>query len=134
LLVEYFVQRFAKKLGKDLRHIQRCTMDLVRAYDWPGNVRELQNIIERSVILSDGETLAIDGAWLRRESRACSEFPATPTETDTAERARIENALEACRGKVAGPLGAAVKLGVPRQTLDSRIRTLRINKHRFKAL
>jgi formate hydrogenlyase transcriptional activator len=134
LLVEYFVERFAKKLGKDLRHIQRCTMDLVRNYDWPGNVRELQNVIERSVILSDGETLAIDGAWLRREAQPCSEFPATPTEAETTERARIEKALEASRGKVAGPLGAAVKLGVPRQTLDSRIRTLRINKHRFKAL
>jgi formate hydrogenlyase transcriptional activator len=134
LLVEYFVQRFAKKLGKRLTHIERCTMDLVRAYDWPGNVRELQNVVERSVILSDGDTFSIDGAWLRLESRRCSELPPSPTVTEAAERARIETALEACRGKVAGPLGAAVKLGMPRQTLDSRIRTLRINKHRFKAV
>ncbi len=134
LLVEYFVQRFAKRLGKSLRRIEHCTMDLAKTYDWPGNIRELQNVVERAVILSDGDTLSIDGAWLRRESRAASDLPTTPTVTEASERTRIETALEACRGKVAGPLGAALKLGLPRQTLDSRIRALRINKHRFKAL
>jgi len=134
LLVEYFVQRFAKKSGKRLKDVDRRTMDLVRSYEWPGNVRELQNVVERSVILSDGDTFSIDGAWLQREARRCSELPATPMATETAERSRIETALEACRGKVAGPLGAAVRLGMPRQTLDSRIRALRINKHRFKAV
>jgi formate hydrogenlyase transcriptional activator len=134
LLVEYFVQRFAKKLGKSIRNIEPCTMELARAYDWPGNVRELQNVIERSVILSDGGTLSIDGSWLRRESRPSSDPSATVRAIEATERGRIETALEACRGKVAGPLGAAATLGMPRQTLDSRIRALRINKHRFKAL
>jgi transcriptional regulator with GAF, ATPase, and Fis domain len=133
-LLEYFVQRFAKKLGKSFGHIERCTMDLVQAYGWPGNVRELQNVVERSVILSESTTLSIDGAWLRPETRRRSERTVSSTATKSAEQARIEGALEACRGKVAGPLGAALKLGMPRQTLEARIRALRINKHRFKAV
>ncbi len=93
---------------------------------WPGNIRELQNVIERSVILTDGATFSIDEAWLRRNAG-----PRPPVAGD-GERQKIEAALAASKGRVSGPHGAAILLGIPRQTLESRIRALRINKHQFK--
>jgi len=130
LLLQYFVRRFAKKSGKKLRNIDGHTMELVRSYEWPGNVRELQNVVERSVILCDGDTFSIDPSWLRREEGPRSGPTAS---VESSERVRIEAALEATRGRVSGPRGAAARLGIPRQTLDSRIHALRINKHRFKS-
>jgi len=133
LLVEYLVQRFAQKAGKKIRRIDGRTLELLRAYDWPGNVRELQNIIERSVILSDGEVFSVDEAWLRRNANGAFGSTVSAAGAGPAhERESIEAALAASQGRVSGPSGAAVRLGLPRQTLESRIRALRINKHRFK--
>jgi len=136
LLVEYLIERYAKKVGKKIKTITKRTLDLLQAYDWPGNVRELQNVVERAVILSDGETFSVDETWLKRESSQVSHRPSLPdrglSRDPGRERALIEAALAECKGRVAGPSGAAVKLGVPRQTLESKIRSLGIDKHRFR--
>jgi formate hydrogenlyase transcriptional activator len=133
LLVEYLIDRYAQAAGKKIKNINKGTLDLFQNYDWPGNVRELQNVIERAVILSDGETFIVDETWLT---------PVTPkTATITAplvvnlmdhEKEMIENALREAEGLISGPTGAATKLGIPRQTLESKIRKLGINRHRFK--
>jgi formate hydrogenlyase transcriptional activator len=125
LLVEYLVRRYAQAAGKKIKQIEGRTLELLTAYDWPGNVRELQNVIERSVILTDGEVFSIDEAWLKRNADA--------KDAGVAERERIEAALATTKGRVSGPHGAATMLGVPRQTLESRIRALHINKHQFKS-
>ncbi len=133
LLVEYFIGRYAKKAGKNFSDISNKTFQLFQAYDWPGNIRELQNVIERAVILCDGETFSIDETWLKRASSPVSD-PVVPFVTTLVERERemIETALAQCQGRVSGPSGAAHKLGIPRQTLEARIVSLGINKHRFK--
>jgi len=133
LLVEYLIDRYATKAGKQFNHITKKTLELFQAYEWPGNIRELQNVIERAVILCDGETFSIDETWLRRESTPVSgpvvSFVTTLTER---EREMIETALAQSQGRVAGRSGAAAKLGIPRQTLDARILSLGINKSQFK--
>jgi formate hydrogenlyase transcriptional activator len=133
LLVEYFVERYAKKARKKIKSISQQTFDLFQSYEWPGNIRELQNVIERAVILCDGETFCVDETWLKRENRQPS-GPAVPLETALMRREReaIETALAETRGRVGGPKGAAAKLGIPRQTLESKIKILGINKFRFK--
>ena len=133
LLVEYLVERYAQKAGKRLRSISKQTLDLFQEYEWPGNIRELQNVIERAVVLCDGEVFCVDPSWLV----AASPNPATPTiplVADLAERekAMIEHALRDAEGLISGPTGAAAKLGIPRQTLESKIRKLGINRRRFK--
>ena len=133
LLVEYFVDRYARKLGKKFRSISPKTLDLLQAYPWPGNIRELQNVIERSVIVCETETFSIDVSWLARETHPSSPTPPVLSKRSAAqERAMIEAALAETRGRVAGPSGAAAKLGLAPSTLESKIRTLKINKHRFK--
>jgi formate hydrogenlyase transcriptional activator len=133
LLVGYLIDRYAQKAGKKIRNIDKKTMELFHAYDWPGNIRELQNVVERAVILSEGETFFVDEAWL---TRVTPKWAATSVllATDLAERekATIENTLREAGGLISGPTGAAAKLGVPRQTLESKIRKLGINRHRFK--
>ena len=133
LLLEYFIDRYAKKAGKNFSNIAKQTFQLFQAYDWPGNIRELQNVIERAVILCDGETFSVDEAWLKRASAPVSD-PVVPFVTTLVERERqmIETALAQCQGRVSGANGAAKKLGIPRQTLDARIASLGIDKHRFK--
>jgi transcriptional regulator with GAF, ATPase, and Fis domain len=135
ILVEYFVQRYASRMGRHFRTINKKTLDLLLAYDWPGNIRELQNVIERSVILSAGEVFAIDELWLFTESRpsASGISAAAPVQgKPQRERERIEAALAESRGRVSGPSGAAAKLGVPPSSLDHRIKALNINKKQFK--
>jgi len=137
LLVEYFVQRYATKAGKDIRSIEKKTLDLLQSYDWPGNIRELQNVIERSVILSSGDVFAIDELWLSKELLpTASLVKATPLVKGQAEplseREIIEAALATTRGRVSGPTGAAAKLGIPASTLETRIKALKINKLQFK--
>ena len=136
LLVEYLIERYAKKAGKKIKTITKKSLDLFQAYDWPGNIRELQNVIERAVILSDGETFSVDEKWLKHESSQESRRGSLPDgglgRDPKRERALIEAALEECAGQVSGPSGAATKLGIPRQTLESKIRSLGINKHRFR--
>jgi formate hydrogenlyase transcriptional activator len=134
LLVEYFIDRFGKKAGKKFRTIDEKFLKAFQAYEWPGNVRELQNVIERAVILSEGDTLAVDETWLKRE------VPRQPVRTRTLtgtlvrhEKEMIEAALAECQGRISGPAGTAAKLGLPARTLDSKIKRLKINKYRFKA-
>src|SRR5437016_3485488 len=136
ILVEYLVDRFAKQAGKTIRNIEQQTMQRLTAYDWPGNVRELQNVIERAVVLSEGaggggETLVIDESWLVRKPRKPSNGAAVTTLAD-GEKALIVAALTQSQGRVAGPRGAAAKLGIPRQTLEWKIRNLNIDKLAFR--
>jgi formate hydrogenlyase transcriptional activator len=133
LLVEYLIERYAKKAGKKIRNIQKKTLELFQAYDWPGNIRELQNVIERAVVLCDGETFSVDETWLRRDGqRSAAALPLVATLVER-EKELIETVLAESHGQVAGPTGAAAKLGIPRQTLESKIKSLGIDKHRFRA-
>jgi PAS domain S-box-containing protein len=133
LLVEYFIDRYAAKAGKKIGTIGRETLDRLKSYDWPGNIRELQNVVERSVIVCDTENFVVDQSWLSRRaydkdraSRTCLRMPTTQ------ERKAIEDALAETQGRVAGPSGAAERLGIPPSTLESKIRALKINKYQFK--
>lgn len=141
LLVEYLVEGYAKRAGKRISHIKKKTLDLLQAYDWPGNIRELQNVVERAVILCDEETFSVDETWLPRKSNQLSRRP-VPRAGDLTEEKRefvdrerktIEAALAECQGRVSGRRGAAAKLGIPHQTLESKIVSLGIDKRQFKA-
>ena len=139
LLVEYLIDRYAKKAGKKIRNIDKKTLALFQDYNWPGNIRELQNVVERAVVLCDTETFSVDPTWLRRELPT-EPSPLSPPPRglsrldETKEKEMIEAALAQTGGRVSGPSGAAVLLGVPRQTLESKIANLGINKHRFKSV
>jgi PAS domain S-box-containing protein len=135
LLVEYFIDRYARKAGKNIRGVNKKTLQLLQSYPWPGNIRELQNVIERSVILCETEIFSIDARWLPKqpsltEPNGGSELPRRLL---AQEKDMIEAALKESRGRVFGPTGAAAKLGIPRSTLESKIRSLKIDKNRFKA-
>jgi transcriptional regulator with GAF, ATPase, and Fis domain len=133
ILVEYFTSRFAARLGKKFLRIEKGAMDRILAYSWPGNVRELQNVIERAVILSEGDTLRVDEPLVAGgdgHGKAAASLPASLREQ---ERRRIEEALAASGGRVSGAAGAAARLGVPATTLESRIKSLKIDKHRFRS-
>jgi formate hydrogenlyase transcriptional activator len=134
ILVKYLVNRYAEGAGKSIRHITKPTLDLFRAYHWPGNVRELQNVIERAVILCDDETFAVDDTWLTPVVAPHSVATRSPLVANLVEHERevIEHALREAEGVVGGPAGAAAKLGIPRQTLESKIKKLGIKPHRFK--
>jgi formate hydrogenlyase transcriptional activator len=133
LLVEYFIDRFGKKAGKRFRTIDKRTVKLFQAYDWPGNVRELQNVIERAVILSDGDVFSVDETWLKRvKPQAPSSAVAFNDALLKQEKEMIEAALTESRGRISGATGAAAKLGLPARTLDSKIKRLGINIYRFK--
>jgi PAS domain S-box-containing protein len=132
MLVEYFVKRYAEKMGKQIRKIDNNTLELCQSYTWPGNIRELQNIVERSVILCGGATFWIEKAWLASHEAARQELPGPlPDAIRNQEKEIIEAALAESKGKVAGPQGAAAKLGIPPSTLDTKIKQLGIKKHRF---
>jgi formate hydrogenlyase transcriptional activator len=129
LLLEYFVARFAKSSGKNIRHVGKDTLRLMREYSWPGNIRELQNVVERAVILTETDTFFVDENWLN----------AAPTEPERPQRGlsvladrefeMIEAVLAKCHGRISGPSGAAAKLGIPRQTLESKIRRFGIDRY-----
>jgi formate hydrogenlyase transcriptional activator len=134
LLVEYFIDRFAKWAGKKFRTLDKKSLKLFQAYGWPGNVRELQNVIERAVILSESDTFSVDETWLKRELRPNARRSGTLNGAlASQEKEMIEAALAESLGKISGVSGAAAKLGLPARTLDSKIKRLRINKYRFKA-
>jgi formate hydrogenlyase transcriptional activator len=135
LLIHYFIDRYAKQAGKKITHVSKKSLDLLQQYPWPGNVRELQNIVERSVILCETEEFSVDEKWLSLTRVPVEEPRSQPDLSNklaSHEKEMIESALRECQGRVFGPNGAAVKLGIPRSTLESRIRSLKINKHRFK--
>ncbi len=134
LLVEYFIDRYARKAGKNIKRVNKKTLELLQSYLWPGNIRELQNVIERSVILCDTEIFSIDRNWLPRPAVLIPESQQAelPHRLLAQEKSMIEAALKDARGRISGPTGAAVKLGIPRSTLESKIKSLKINKNRFK--
>jgi PAS domain S-box-containing protein len=136
MLLEHFVRRFAQKMGKHFKKIDKRTVELFRSYPWPGNIRELQNVVERSVIVSSDDVFSVDAAWLSRDSRRVSLpqqcEPADADEDASRERQIIENALAGSRGRVSGPNGAAAKLRVPPSTLENLIKKLKIRKNHFK--
>jgi transcriptional regulator with GAF, ATPase, and Fis domain len=135
MLLEYFVNRYASRAGKNIRAIDKKTLELFQSYDWPGNIRELQNVIERSVIVSSGDVFSVDESWLSKESsQPASRVPASPPFEGEPSREReiIEAALAESRGRVAGPSGAAAKLRIPPSTLESKIKMLKIRKGQFK--
>jgi PAS domain S-box-containing protein len=136
MLLEFFVHRFAQKMGKHFKKIDKRTVELFRSYPWPGNIRELQNVVERSVIVSSGGVFGVDAAWLSRDSRRVS-LPQQPERADvdedtSRERQIIEDALAGSRGRVSGPNGAAARLRVPPSTLEHHIKNLGIRKSQFK--
>jgi PAS domain S-box-containing protein len=134
LLVEYFIDRYARKAGKNIRSVEKKTLQLLQSYPWPGNIRELQNVIERSVILCETEKFLIDESWLSqqpRDKRSGGRMYLLQKVAAT-EKEIIEEALRESRGRVFGPSGAAAKLGIARSTLESKIQSLNINKNRFK--
>jgi PAS domain S-box-containing protein len=133
VLVEYFIHRYARKAGKSFRRVNKRTLDHLQSYPWPGNVRELQNVIERSVVVCDSDEFTVDESWLSTRVTVKSSH-ALPSTLAAHEKALIEGALRASGGRVFGPSGAAARLGIPRSTLESRIRALKINKRRFRLL
>ncbi len=136
VLVEYFIDRYASKAGKSIRGVNKKSLELLQLYPWPGNIRELQNVIERSVIVCDTENFSVDESWLSRQPLVSE--PKSPVELSRKPAAKekeiIEAALRESGGQVYGPSGAASKLGIPRSTLESKIRSLKISKSRFKAI
>jgi transcriptional regulator with GAF, ATPase, and Fis domain len=135
MLVEYFVQRYASRAGKNIRSIDKKTLELFQSYHWPGNIRELQNIIERSVILSSGDVFSVDGSWFSKESSQLASRVQPPERVKgerRSEREIIEAALAESRGRVSGPSGAAAKLRTSPSTLERRIKSLNIRKSQFK--
>ena len=132
VLVEYFINRYARKAGKTIRRVSKRTLDRLKSYPWPGNVRELQNVIERSVIVSDTDEFTVDESWLSTRPAVESRLGISGA-LASHEKALIEDALRVTEGRVFGPSGAAERLGIPRSTLESKIRTLKINKGRFRA-
>jgi formate hydrogenlyase transcriptional activator len=130
LLAKYFIERYAAKAAKRIRRVEKRTAKLIETYDWPGNIRELQNVIERAMILCDSDTFSVEEKWLRPEPER--DAPLRPYLSNR-EREIIEAALTQANGRVAGPRGAAAKLGVPRTTLESKIKSLHIDKNRYRS-
>jgi PAS domain S-box-containing protein len=136
LLVEYFIDRYARKAGKNIKRVNKKTLELLQSYAWPGNIRELQNVIERSVILCETEIFSIDESWLPQQPLLAGEpkpQAELPRRLLVQEKNMIEAALKETRGRISGPTGAAVKLGIPRSTLESKLRSLKIDKNRFRS-
>jgi transcriptional regulator with GAF, ATPase, and Fis domain len=139
LLMEYFIDRYSRKARKNIRHVSQETLELLQSYAWPGNIRELQNVIERSVILCETETFSIDESWLPQQphpfliAKPKNQIE-LPRRLEEQEKNMIEEALKASRGRVFGPTGAAAKLGIPRSTLESKIKSLKIDKNHFRTV
>ena len=135
MLLEYFVHRYAKKVGKNFGKINKRTLELFRSYDWPGNIRELQNVVERSVIVSSDGVFGVDEAWLSRNAGQAPWRHPGSENTDgnsSPERQIIEAALAESRGRISGPKGAAAKLQIPPSTLESKLKKFKISKNYFK--
>jgi PAS domain S-box-containing protein len=135
LLVEYFIDRYASRAGKRIRSVNRETLARLTSYAWPGNIRELQNVIERSIIVCDTECFTVDESWLSRAAGQTDQASRPLLRIPTSEEKKvIEAALAEAQGQVSGPTGAAARLGIPASTLDSKIKALKINKHRYKGV
>jgi DNA-binding NtrC family response regulator len=133
MLLEYFIKRYAANAGKQIVTIDKKTVELFKSYPWPGNIRELQNVIERSVILCESEIFSVDESWLSKASSQPRRASSTLAESLLQQEKKIiESALAESKSRVAGSSGAAAKLGIPSSTLESKIKTLKIKKNRFK--
>ena len=132
ILVDYFVSRLGALMGRNITRVDRQSLETMQRYSWPGNIRELQNIIERGLILSEGEVLRLESGMLTCERMALTTSMPMLADGGSDRKSQIELMLRETRGKVYGPDGAAARLGVPVSTLESRIRALKINKHQFK--
>jgi len=134
LLVEYFIDRYARKAGKHITTVEKRTLQVLQSYPWTGNIRELQNVIERSVILCETENFSVDESWLSQKlpERKAESLLYLSDKVAAQEKEIIEAALRECQGRVYGPSGAAAKLGIARSTLEAKIRSLKINKNRFR--
>jgi formate hydrogenlyase transcriptional activator len=133
-LVEHLIARCAAKIGKNVRCVDDASLQRLVTYHWPGNIRELQNVLERAVILCEGETARIEEEWLDSgEAIPSFESIGLSSSLMSRERELIEAALEKSMGRVAGPNGAAGQLGIPRSTLESKIKSLQIDKFRYKS-
>ncbi|MBV9927495.1 MAG: sigma 54-interacting transcriptional regulator [Acidobacteria bacterium] len=130
VLVDYFAAKLAAQMGKRIRQIEKRSLAEMQAYGWPGNIRELQNVIERHVILADGEVLRLEPGTLVTAAQQPNAHTAAP-ENFSGPKEEIEAVLRETGGRVSGPQGAAARLGLPASTLESRIRALKINKHQF---
>jgi transcriptional regulator with GAF, ATPase, and Fis domain len=131
LLAKYFIERYAASAGKRIRSVDKRTAQLLENYRWPGNIRELQNVIQRAVILCGADVLSVEEAWFRSTPR--SRYDELPLHSIEAKE-RIESALEESRGRISGPRGAATRLGIPRTTLEAKIKRLTINKYKYQSV
>ena len=131
LLAKYFIERYAANARKRIRSVNKRTAQLLEAYHWPGNIRELQNVIQRAVILCEADVFSVEEAWF--QSTSGSRYDARPPQS-TQEKACIEAALEESRGRISGARGAATRLGIPRTTLEAKIKRLTINKYRYQVV
>ena len=133
-MVEYFIDRYARKAGKHITTVEKRSLQILQSYPWPGNIRELQNVVERSVIACETPTFSVDESWLSQQPR--DRRPGDKLylwdRVTAQEKEMIEAALRESQGRVYGPSGAAAKLGIARSTLESKIRSLKINRNRFK--
>jgi formate hydrogenlyase transcriptional activator len=133
LLVRHFVHQFAKRMNKTVNAISSETMQALTQYSWPGNIRELQNVVERSVVIYEKGNLSVKKSWLSHEYSSPVGVTQTPFKRSAMEdREMIGAALAESRGRVSGPSGAAAKLGIPPSTLESKIRSMHINKYSFR--
>jgi formate hydrogenlyase transcriptional activator len=132
ILVDYFISRFATRMGKRIRQVDRRTLEAMQRYSWPGNIRELQNVIERGVILADTEVFRLDAGTLPNDVQNNANSVNAESTSREDQRAQIEAVLRETRGRISGPDGAAARMGIPASTLESRIKTLKINKHLFR--
>jgi len=130
-LLQYFIQRYGSKLRKNITNIEKKSLDLARSYSWPGNIRELQNVVERATVLCEGDTFTLDEHWLSPELTKPAVSPLN-IGIEQFERATIEDALTQSMGKISGPSGAAARLGIPPTTLESKLKALKISRHRFR--
>jgi len=133
VLLEYFIQRYGSKMRKRVTKVEKKSLDMMCTYSWPGNIRELQNVAERSMVLCEGDTFTVDERWLLPELQQ-QPSGSFNLGMEQFERASIEEALTKSNGRVSGPLGAAAVLGIPSTTLESKLKALRINKHKFKSV
>jgi len=131
ILLQYFIQRYGSKLRKNITNIEKKSLDLARSYSWPGNIRELQNVVERATVLCEGDTFTLDEHWLSPELTKPAVSPLN-IGIEQFERATIEDALTQSMGKISGPSGAAARLGIPPTTLESKLKALKISRHRFR--
>ncbi|MFN7989200.1 MAG: sigma 54-interacting transcriptional regulator [Thermoanaerobaculia bacterium] len=131
ILVEYFAAQHGRRLGKRVRSVEAASLDRLVGYSWPGNIRELENVVERAIILGDGETLTVDESLLGK-ARARALVAEPPRSLRDAERRAVEEALAASGGRIAGADGAAARLGVPPSTLDSLIARLGVDKAAYR--